>query len=558
MLDRSNTFPVQGLIPVLALLSLGFSWTPADAHEVVVHRDISYNAVDILDIDLLNRHRAVIGQGAIDEDTFPQYCYHAYNPINSHGFDLPCPGVVSWANIIANNAHRAIPILWADTINLYNSGNLAGEGGAFHMLGRCIHLIQDVTSPAHVHSDMHIDGDDFEIWGPGNFVPLLNLTPAFPPGPDTAANFVHRAATLDYAKTTYPGIIREANPQLNSVFRRMFPTLTFHDGGFFGDDYWVINNIGDYDAAFDSVLEPCGIGTPTYCDEWWPSDDDYNETEPGGTRTIAGNFYIENSAGDNGNLTPARWNDTPNDRSLMRIYGDEMYPIAIRYSAGLLQVFLNTVCPPPTADFTMLANQPDCAPLQVGFHDRSEGGDIDSWRWNFGDGTISNLRNPTHSFTESGNYTVSLTVSGDCGEDSASENLLVEILPGAPVVDESGDRIEGECVVNQSFHRGGANADGSVDISDPAKIFRYLFLGGTSISCLDAADANDDGGLDVTDGIFMLGYLFQGGAAPPSPGPPGGICGIDPTDSDPLTCAAYNPVNCLIPIIIPGGLPGRQ
>ncbi|MEC7923411.1 MAG: hypothetical protein VX496_08450, partial [Planctomycetota bacterium] len=49
----------------------------SDGHEVEVHRDISYNAVDILDIGLLNRFRAEIGQGSIDEDTFPQYCYHA-------------------------------------------------------------------------------------------------------------------------------------------------------------------------------------------------------------------------------------------------------------------------------------------------------------------------------------------------------------------------------------------------------------------------------------------------------------------------------------------------
>ena len=47
---------------------------PTEAHEVEVHRSISHNAVDILDLGLLNRYRTEIGQGAVDEDTFPQYC----------------------------------------------------------------------------------------------------------------------------------------------------------------------------------------------------------------------------------------------------------------------------------------------------------------------------------------------------------------------------------------------------------------------------------------------------------------------------------------------------
>ena len=151
--------PLSGCLVLMICCLLA---RPCGAHEVEVHRDISYNAVDILDIGLLNRFRTDIGQGSIDEDTFPQYCYHAYNPHNGRGFDLPCPGVIDWANIIASNARDAMPILWARAISAYDAGNLGGPNGAFHMLGRCIHLIQDMTSPAHTHSDTHIDGDDFE------------------------------------------------------------------------------------------------------------------------------------------------------------------------------------------------------------------------------------------------------------------------------------------------------------------------------------------------------------------------------------------------------------
>jgi len=84
------------------------------------------------------------------------------------------------------------------------------------------------------------------------------------------------------------------------------------------------------------------------------------------------------------------------------------------------------------------------------------------------------------------------------------------------------------------FRRGNANADPGVDISDAIMTFGYLFLGGTTPPCIDAADTNDDGNLDISDGIAVLGFLFQGGAAPPLPG--AAACGPDPT-ADTLDCA---------------------
>ena len=522
-----------------ACLAAMLCWlVTAEAHEVGVHRGISHNAVDILDIELLNRYRSQIGQGSVDEDTFPQYCYHAYNPHNGRGFDLPCPGVVDWANIIASNAHDAMPILWTQALAAYDAGNLAGSDGAFHMLGRCIHLIQDMTSPAHTHSDTHIGGDDFELWGGGNFLPLLDLDPAFP-ADGSPESFVRASALLVYNATTWPGIIQEASPQPDTRFKRMFPTLTFHDGGFLGDDYWVIDNIGEFDEA--GVFPPC-IGSPSACDEWWPSDDDFDEDEggPGGARRITGNFYVENAAGDDNRLAPAVWAGARNTRSLMRIYSEELYPHAISYSAGLLRTFADTVCPPPTADFTITDAGTGCAPHRVRFRDRSDGDSIDTWSWDFGDGATSEARHPVHIYTRPGSYIVTLTVSGDCGESARTIRDLVRVLLGSPAIDENGDRIAGECREDHPFHRGDANADGSVDISDPLRIFSFLFLGAETPSCLDSADASDDGGIDITDGVFLLRYLFNGAAQPPAPGPPGSDCGSDPDDGgDTLGCESY-------------------
>jgi hypothetical protein len=89
-----------------------------------------------------------------------------------------------------------------------------------------------------------------------------------------------------------------------------------------------------------------------------------------------------------------------------------------------------------------------------------------------------------------------------------------------------------------TFHRGDANADGTVDISDAVTTLKVLFLGQGEIPCEDTADANDDGALDVSDAIAVLTRLFLGGNELPPPGP--GACGADPT-ADALGCGRYPP-----------------
>jgi hypothetical protein len=80
------------------------------------------------------------------------------------------------------------------------------------------------------------------------------------------------------------------------------------------------------------------------------------------------------------------------------------------------------------------------------------------------------------------------------------------------------------------FLRGDANGDRGVDISDPIRTFDFLFRGGATPKCLDAADANDDGAVDISDSIWTLLSIFRGGSEPPAPGT--FIDGFDPTPDD--------------------------
>ena len=56
----------------------------------------------------------------------------------------------------------------------------------------------------------------------------------------------------------------------------------------------------------------------------------------------------------------------------------------------------------------------------IHFFDSSEG-EITSWNWDFGDGTISSEQNPTHKYKSEGNWTVILTVEGSEGKSIRSK-----------------------------------------------------------------------------------------------------------------------------------------
>ena len=90
------------------------------------------------------------------------------------------------------------------------------------------------------------------------------------------------------------------------------------------------------------------------------------------------------------------------------------------------------------------------------------------------------------------------------------------------------------------FHRGDADDDGGLNITDAFFILSFLFSSGRTPSCREAADADDDGAINITDGVYLLSFLFSSGEAPPLPGPPELPCGPDPEGSGDLGCESYS------------------
>lgn len=66
-------------------------------------------------------------------------------------------------------------------------------------------------------------------------------------------------------------------------------------------------------------------------------------------------------------------------------------------------------------------------PLLVEFTDNTAG-EVDSWLWDFGDGSTSDEQNPVHEYLTPGDYTVTLTVSGPNNSDEEAKTNYVRAI----------------------------------------------------------------------------------------------------------------------------------
>lgn len=94
---------------------------------------------------------------------------------------------------------------------------------------------------------------------------------------------------------------------------------------------------------------------------------------------------------------------------------------------------------PPQADFSFSPEEPTVDDL-VQFTDRSSDpdGEIVRWKWEFGDGTVSALKNPSHQYAKPGHYFVALTVTDNDGAVATATTVLtVAPINLPPVADFS-------------------------------------------------------------------------------------------------------------------------
>lgn len=133
-------------------------------------------------------------------------------------------------------------------------------------------------------------------------------------------------------------------------------------------------------------LSSAGSGSLTKW-QWDFGDGNFAENEnPAHTYTSSGNFNVSLKAtNSNGCIT------------------SKTVPGYIHINTGV------------KADFSNSTSASCSAPVNVNFFNKSTGSGILTYQWNFGDGATSILTNPSHTYTTSGSYTVTLTVTNSSG-----------------------------------------------------------------------------------------------------------------------------------------------
>lgn len=101
--------------------------------------------------------------------------------------------------------------------------------------------------------------------------------------------------------------------------------------------------------------------------------------------------------------------------------GDEEKAISLAITVVPAEVSL-----PPAADFVFSSTVVEVGD-EIDFEDRSDG-DIERWRWDFGDGATAFTPDASHAWSTPGRYTVQLTVANDEGSDRA--RVEIEVIAG--------------------------------------------------------------------------------------------------------------------------------
>jgi PKD repeat protein len=235
--------------------------------------------------------------------------------------------------------------------------------------------------------------------------------------------------------------------------------------------------------------------------------------------------------------------------------GDPMY---ISIQDGILDMCFEFTLKAERMPRAYFTATPDSGtePLTVAFDatgSLSPNGAITKYEWDFGDGSSATGVTTSHDYTTAGHFTATLTITDALGLTAAASQPIDVAFRSEDCsngIDDDGDQLadcaDSDCASaancqGKQFHRGDANGDRQINITDGIYVLNYLFLGGPTPGCLEAANPNDDPSINITDGIYILNYLFLGGPGPAAPGPVESPCGIDPAGSPTdLGCESYN------------------
>jgi MYXO-CTERM domain-containing protein len=274
----------------------------------------------------------VVAEGAEHEDNFfldgdddPEtlrVMRHFFRPTDGAGLALGegerFPSSLEWALPNDLNAWH-----WGNGIAAYASGD---KNEAYFVLGHIVHLVQDLTVPAHTHLDIHPPpfGDDFENYAKsmmlGEFDSLLPVPPADAPVPafENLETAWLATANASFWRNRYPGNLRDPDAP-GGVIVNMFPSIEMH--WFF--DTWHIPEpqVGFLDTSFFEDAEEPGwfyfknLKKPARVDRMA-----FDPSEPGDLSGLEANV-----------------DEVP----MVELLARDLVPLAIVHSAGVMKLYLD-------------------------------------------------------------------------------------------------------------------------------------------------------------------------------------------------------------------------
>jgi len=114
--------------------------------------------------------------------------------------------------------------------------------------------------------------------------------------------------------------------------------------------------------------------------------------------------------------------------------------------------------------------------------------ELDSWLWEFGDGSTSSSSAPVHTYSQGGSYDVSLTVINIYGIESEPHTEMVQLGSSMP---------------------GDINSDSVLNVLDIVLVVNFILGSDTpSASEFSAADLNSDGILNILDVVTLTNLIL--------------------------------------------------
>ena len=131
----------------------------------ITHPHLTAEAVAVFNQEFDNQLTSVqkewIIQGSVREDTPLRWMNHFYDPVyNTRGFKGMWSNALDWSLAYQLQKNYALgDNSWQRALWEYKKGN---EEQAFLALGQVLHLVQDMSVPAHTRDDAHPTGDSLE------------------------------------------------------------------------------------------------------------------------------------------------------------------------------------------------------------------------------------------------------------------------------------------------------------------------------------------------------------------------------------------------------------